>query len=183
MAATATSLAQMKSFLWSGRAARVHAVIDGARVPGLAARLATEDLPGWDCLQRGALDAASAARAAYVVELRAGAAFSDWLLDEASFTLPGWGVLGSSSRGLLDMREHFRSLHSVMLPDGNERTWRWFDPAVLHAFAELATPMQQLALMGPLQLLVAPSAEAWTCYTIEGGALKTEARRVSRNGS
>jgi hypothetical protein len=180
MAAVVTSLAQMKSFLWNDDAARVHAVIDGARVPGLAARLAAEDLPGWDCLQRGALDAQAATRAAYVVELRADAPFAEWLLQEASF-LPGWGVLGSSRRGLLDMREHFRSLHSVLLPDGSERLWRWFDPAVLTAFAAMATPAQQFALMGPLHLLVAPTAQAWMCYTMASGALRTEARRVSRS--
>lgn len=161
---------------------RVHAVIDGTRVSGLSARLGTEDLPGWDCLERGALDAVAAARAAYVVELRAVSPFTDWLLQEASVSLPGWGVLGSSRHTLLDMREHFRSLQPLRLPDGSERGWRWYDPLVLDAFVAVATPQQQQALIGPLLALVAPQAEAWAFYSVDGGGLRRELRRLIRPG-
>lgn len=176
----ATSFAQMKSLLWQDAGTRVHAVVDAARVPGLVARLAAEDVAGWDCLQRGALTPAAAECAAYVVELRRASPFTDWLLFEATFALPGWGVVAASRRALLDIREHFRSLARVRLPDGSEREWRWFDPTVLDAFLGLATAEQQGALIGPLQLLVTPLPEQWNCYAFDGAALTTAPRRLLR---
>ncbi len=178
MPAVDVSLAQMKSLLWSDVEARVHAVIDGARVPGLVQRLVAAELPGWDCLQRGALDASTAANAAYVAELRQASPFTDWLLQEASISLPGWGVLGSSRRSMLDMREHFRSLQVLRLPDGRERAWRWFDPQVLSTLLSVATPDQHRTVMGPLQSLVAPLDDTWACFSLQGPALESVLRRL-----
>ncbi|MGE5116673.1 MAG: DUF4123 domain-containing protein [Betaproteobacteria bacterium] len=178
----AAALDPIASLLWADAAARVHAVIDGARVPGLAGRLAAVPTIAWDRVQRGALDAAAAASATHVVELAAMSPFTDWLLREATPALPGWGLLAGSTRALLDIREHFRSLQMLRLPDGRELAWRWYDPGVLDAFVALATPAQQAALMGPLRVLVAPRADAWTFYTFEAGRLVGEQRRVAPGG-
>lgn len=172
------TLDQIRSRLWAGEGARVHAVIDGARVPGLPARLAAAAPAPWDALQRGALDDAAAARAAYVVEVDGAAALAQWLLTQASLELPGWGVLLASTRTLLDVREHARALLALRLPDGSEREWRWFDPAVLDAFMAVASASQQRALLGPLRLLAAPGREAWTFYTATAGAVEAERRRL-----
>lgn len=176
----ATSIEQMKSLLWHDPGTRVFAAVDAGCVPGLAARLATEDVAGWDCLQRGALSPAAAARAAYVVELARSAAFTDWLLFDATFTLPGWGVVASSRRALLDVREHFRALMEVRLTDGTTRTWRWYAPDALDTFLALAGAEQRAALLGPLRLLVAPRPAQWNCHAFEGAAVITTARRLQR---
>lgn len=182
-APAATSPAQLESLLWPDAAARVHAVIDGTKVPGLPARLATEDVAGWDCLERGALEPALAERAPYIAELKRGAAFTDWLLFEASVALAGWGVVASSRRALLDMREHFRSLMEVRLPDGTTREWRWYAPDVLDAFIALAGAEQQAALFGPMQLLAVPRPAQWNCHAFDGVNVITTARRLPRAAS
>jgi hypothetical protein len=179
-APAATSPAQLKALLWPDPAARVHAVIDGTRLPGLPARLAAEDVVGWDCLERGALTPAQAERAPYVAELNRGAAFTDWLLFEASVTLAGWGVVASSRRALLDVREHFRSLMEVRLPDGTTREWRWYAPDVLDTLLALAGAEQQAAVLGPLRLLAAPRPTQWNCHAFDGAAVITTARRLQR---
>jgi Domain of unknown function (DUF4123) len=179
-APAATSPAQLKALLWPDAAARVHAVIDGTRVPGLPARLAAEDVVGWDCLERGALAPAVAERAPYIAELNRGAAFTDWLLFEASAALAGWGVVASSRRALLDIREHFRALMEVRLPDGTTREWRWYAPDVLDTFIALAGAEQQAALLGPLRLLAAPRPSQWNCHAFDGAAVITTARRLQR---
>ncbi len=90
---TAFSPAQLRASLWARQGARVHAVIDGLVVPGIAEKLRARQLAGWDCLQRGALSAEAAERAPYLAELSASSPFTDWLLGEATPTYPGWGVL------------------------------------------------------------------------------------------
>jgi hypothetical protein len=54
---------------------RVHAVIDGLVVPGIAARLRTADTGGWDCLQRGALSPEAESKAAFLAELKENSPF------------------------------------------------------------------------------------------------------------
>ena len=90
---TAFSAAQLRASLWAREGSRVHAVIDGLVVPGIAGKLKNAKLPGWDCLQRGAMSAEEAERAAYLAELGETSPFTDWLLDEACGAFPGWGVL------------------------------------------------------------------------------------------
>ncbi len=70
MNGAALATAQIPSALWSRPDARVHAVIDGSVLAGLPTRLQAAQTMGWDCLQRGALTADAAARAAYIVELQ-----------------------------------------------------------------------------------------------------------------
>ena len=88
---TAFSPAQLRASLWARQGSRVHAVIDGLVVPGIAEKLKSAKLAGWDCLQRGALSAEAAERAPYLAELGEGSPFTDWLLDEATPTYPGLG--------------------------------------------------------------------------------------------
>ena len=132
------SAAQLRASLWAGHGTRVHAVIDGLIVPGLPELLRAADTAGWDCLQRGALSAAAAGQAAYIVELKEASPFTDWLIDVATPTWPGWGVMLVSSRPMLPVREHCRSLADVTTPDGERRRWRWYDPEVLRTLRRSA---------------------------------------------
>ena len=85
---TGFSAAQLRASLWARQGARVHAVIDGLVVPGLADRLKAANVAGWDCLQRGALSAEAAERAPYLAELKEASPFTDWLLGEATPPIP-----------------------------------------------------------------------------------------------
>ena len=173
------SLAQRKAALWADPASRVFALLDGSVLPDLPARLAAADVLGWDCLARGALAPEAAARAPYLADLRQASEFSDWLLDAAGATFPGWGVVLVTREGLLAMRQHCRALCEVGLPDGTRRTWRWYDPQLLETLLPQLSPGQLDELFAPGFALVVPSAQAWTWHTLEQGLLVSTPRGIA----
>ena len=177
---TAFSPAQLRASLWAREGGRVHAVIDGLVVPGIAERLKAADVAGWDCLQRGALTADGAQRAAYLAELKPASPFTDWLLDEATPTFPGWGVLTVSGSALLQMREHCRSIGEVIMPGGERRAWRWYDPDVLRTALPMLLAGQLDELFGLGQTLVIAETEVWTWLAMEQGVLATDVRPLMR---
>lgn len=172
----AFSAAQLRASLWARQGARVHAVIDGLVVPGIAEKLKTGEVAGWDCLQRGALSAAAAERAPYLVELKETSPFTDWLLGEATPTYPGWGVLSISTQPLLAVREHCRSIGEVTTPDGERRAWRWYDPDVLSAVLPTLLAGQLDEVFSLRQAIVIPAVDAWTWLAMENGLLSTDVR-------
>jgi hypothetical protein len=174
--ATGFSYAQLKASLWARRGGRVHAVLDGRMVPGLPGLLEPADCHGWDCLQRGAMSLEAAREAAYLVELKPTAAFSDWVLDEATQTFPGWGLVMVSMQPLLAMREHCRSLGDVLTPDGQRRPWRWYDAELLTTLLPQLTPSQQDEVFGAGQQIVLPATSGWTWLAMEQGVLAREHR-------
>lgn len=174
--ASGFAYAQLKASLWARQGARVHAVIDGRVVPGLPGLIEQAATPGWDCLQRGALSAQAANEAAYIVELAPESPFADWVLAEAAQSFPGWGVVTVSTRPLLAMREHCRSLGDVLMPDGRRRPWRWYDPELLEALLPELTPSQQDEVFGAGQQIVLVGASTWTWLAMEQGVLAREVR-------
>ena len=176
--AKALSYAQHKAALWNRSGARVHAVVDGLVVPGMAAKLVGADVAGWDCLQRGALSAEAAERAAYIVELSPEAAFTDWLLTVASTVHPRWGVLLVSSQPLLAMRQHCRDLCSVITPEGERRNWRWYDPEVLEVLLPNLSAAQLDEVFGAGQSMVLLGRDAWTWHLMEQGVLASSVRPI-----
>jgi uncharacterized protein DUF4123 len=172
----AFSPAQLRASLWAGQGVRVHAVIDGLVVPDLAAMLAKADIAGWDCLQRGALSPEATAGAAYLAELKEESPFTDWLLDTATPTYPGWGVLSVSTRTLLPMREHCRALAEVLTPDGERHRWRWWDAEVVRTLLPtlLASQLDEFFALG--QKVVVPTATDWTWLEMRDGVLATDTR-------
>ena len=173
---TAFSPAQLRASLWARQGVRVHAVIDGLVVPGIAEKLKGAKVAGWDCLQRGALSAEAAERAPYLAELGDASPFTDWLLDEATPTYPGWGVLSISTQPLLRVREHCRTIGEVILPDGDRRPWRWYDPEVLRAVLPTLLAGQLDEVFGLGQEIVIPAADAWTWLSMQEGVLATDTR-------
>jgi len=175
---SAFSPAQLRASLWAREGVRVHAVIDGLVVPGIAEQLKSADVVGWDCLQRGALTVEAARQATYLAELKAASPFTDWLLGEATPTYPGWGVLTLSTRPMLPMREHLRSIGEVVTPDGERRAWRWHDPDVLRAIVPTLLAGQLDEFFGAGQTFVLPAADAWTWLALSEGVLTTDVRRL-----
>ncbi|HZV91953.1 MAG TPA: DUF4123 domain-containing protein [Caldimonas sp.] len=175
---TAFSPAQLRASLWAREGGHVYAVIDGGVVPGIAERLAGADVAGWDCLHRGALNAAAAASAPYLVQLKSVSTFTDWLLGEAADAFACWGVLAMSGQAILPMREHCRTIGEVLTPDGQRRPWRWYDPEVLRTILPTLLPGQLDELFAGGQGLVVVEAAAWTRFSIEQGVLAVDTRRV-----
>ena len=175
---TAFSPAQLRSSLWARQGARVHAVIDGLIVPGIAGKLTGAKVAGWDCLHRGALSAEAAERAPYLAELEPESPFTDWLLDEATLAYPGWGLLLVCTRPLLAVREHCRSIGEVILPSGERRTWRWYDHEVLQTVLPTLLGGQIDEIFGLGQAIVVPAGDGWTWLTLEEGVLATDKRAL-----
>ncbi len=165
------SYAHLKSMLWASPTARAHAVISGAVVPGLRALLDKADVRGWDCLWRGALPPEKAAQAPYVAELTPDGTFTDWLLQDASTTYPGWGVIGLGPVPVMGMREHGRRLLDVMLPDGQRRRWAWHDPALWGPLLAKLEPHQLDEAYGPLTDWVVVGPKVWQWFTLSAGQL------------
>lgn len=179
----AASPAQLRAALWAREGARVHAVIDGAVVPGLAQRLKDADVPGYDTVQRGALAPLAAQQAACIVELPATGPFTDWLLEEAATSYPDWGVLMVSVRPLLAMREFSRDLAEVRMPDGRRRPWRWWDPQLLETLLPVFTPDQVSAVFAAGQQLVLVSPQRWVWWQLVDGVAQRQARdRLQKAG-
>lgn len=176
MNGAALATAQIRSALWNRPEARVHAVIDGSVVAGLPARLQAAPCVGWDCLQRGALSAQAGAQAAYIVELLPESAFTSWLVGEACAAYGGWGVLMTSARPLLAMREHSRDLAEFRSPDGRRRPWRWWDHELLALLLPVLTPPQLDGFFAAGQQLVVPEATRWTWWQRQDGLLSRQVR-------
>ena len=173
---TAFSPVQLRASLWAHENGRVHAVIDGLVVPGIAEKLQVADVAGWDCLQRGALTAGAAQREAYLAELKPASPFTDWLLEEATPAFPGWGVLTVSGCALLQIREHCRSIGEVITPDGERRAWRWHDPDVLRTVLPTLLAGKLDELFTGVQAFVIAEPQAWTWLAMEKGLLSTDRR-------
>ncbi|MEO6409385.1 MAG: DUF4123 domain-containing protein, partial [Burkholderiaceae bacterium] len=168
-----------KAALWADPSSRVFALLDGSVLPDLPARLAAADVLGWDCLARGSLSPEAAARAPYLADLRQTSEFTDWLLDAAGASFPGWGILLVTPLGLLAMRQHCRALCEVGMPDGTRRNWRWYDPQLLQSLLPQFTPGQLDELFAPGLVLVVPSVDAWMWHTLEQGLLVSTPRGIA----
>jgi|GEM_PF-956950 len=168
--------AQLKSQLWADPAQRVHAVLMGSRLPGLMERLhgelAANELEDFDCLVPGALSAAQQAEAPYLVRLRAGTAFTDWLLFEACPSLGDWGVLATSAVHMTALRSHLRALREARLPNGSIITLDWMDPAVMRLLLPLFDASALTAFMGPVISWVIPGNGQWTLVRAAMGRLE-----------
>jgi hypothetical protein len=178
----ALSPAQLKAALWADASVQVYALILGRCVGGLPERLALADAGGelgsYDCLLPGALSPAHRQQAPYLVLLKQGSAFTDWLLQEAVGGFGEWGVLMCSRRPFLAMRSHCRECARARLPDGREIALDWMDPAVLRALLPLAPRDQVEDLLGPLEALVIAGTQAWTYCTQQFGRLQMQEQRL-----
>jgi Domain of unknown function (DUF4123) len=167
---------QLQSMLWSSPQARVHAIINGRVVPGLAQRLEKADVQGWQCLRPGALPPDEMAAAPYVAELKPDADFTRWLLSEAWAIHPGWGVVAVGPLNLLRMREHARRLLKVGLPDGSDSPWLWYDPALWEGLLPRLDGDQLMRVYGDLTDWVVTTPTEWRWHTLNAGRLVQNAR-------
>ncbi len=176
MSVAKLATAQIRSALWDRPDRRVHAVVDGGAVPGLPERLVAAQTVGWDCLQRGSMKPEAAAQAAYIVELQPDADFTTWLFGEACSAFEGWGVLMTSARPLLAMREHSRDLAEVLTPDGRRRPWRWWDADLLERLLPSLAPSQLDTFFAVDQQLICPATRQWTWWQKLDGVLDRQVR-------
>jgi hypothetical protein len=131
-----------------------YAVLDGASVPDLPVRLHELD-PVNICLYRGDLSDEMVYLAPYLVHLRPGGRFSDWLLAECWGK--HWGIFVQSAASLTAMRKHFRELLTVHGPDGNPMLFRFYDPRALSPFLLTCDREQLQGMFGDIRYYFAES--------------------------
>ncbi len=144
-----TSAEARQDSLWRGVGeAKVYALLDGAAEVTLAARLFESRLPQ-RCLFNADLPPELAATAPYVVQLEAGHALTEWLLDRGWGE--AWGLYVQSSESLKELWRHFRRLLKVRLEDGREVFFRFYDPRILSAYLPTCTAEERAFVFGPVE--------------------------------
>ncbi len=117
----------------------VYAVIDGASLPNLLAKL-EEHEPKNTCLFRGELPFDLAEAAPYLVKLEKDNKFSDWLLNE-SVEEPCCIYAQTTVIGdFIQLRKHFRSFLRVKAPEDKNLLFRYYDPRVMKTYLPTCTP-------------------------------------------
>jgi hypothetical protein len=141
---------RVQRLVFSVEALTVYAVLDGALIEQLPARLRQSGLPH-ACLYGGELDPELEAVVPYLVQLTA----AHPLAREAIETgwLSHWGVymLAPRAFGVREARNHFRTLLRVRGPQGEEWLFRYYDPRVLRAALPTFEPAQRAEFFGPVR--------------------------------
>ena len=166
--------------LFSEEAAYVYAVLDGASVPGLVARL-YELRPEFECLHRGELAPDMAEVAPYLVRLEPESDFADWALGGWG---RHWGVFAAADADLRAMRRHFRSFVVVYTADGKPRYFRFYDPRVLRVYLPTCNAAELETVFGPVACYVLEDEDPHTLlrFSRAGGALRSQRRRLASGG-
>lgn len=150
-----------------------YAVLDGASVPGLLAKLA-ELSPEHCCLFRGELEPDLAEAAPYLVTLLPEHAFTDWLFRNG--WAKHWGVFAQSHADFRAMRKHFRTFFIVSGVNGKPAFFRYYDPRVLRVYLPSCTPDELDTVFGPIihYLVESETGDAVLRFHAANGALIRE---------
>jgi hypothetical protein len=153
----------------------VYAVLDGASIPDLLARL-DETHPPCECLIRGELAPDLAVAAPYLVELERGGDFALWLMEKGWGQ--HWGIFALAACDLRAMRQHFRSLLTVYDEGGKPMFFRFYDPRVMRTYLPTCEPDELGEFFGPVAEYVAEAEDPQSLLTfrVEQGALAAGAR-------
>jgi hypothetical protein len=124
----------------------IFAVLDGAVIPDLLAQL-QQYQPESCCLYRGRLEPDLAAAAPYLIRLEQGSALLDWI--DGGWG-KHWGIFAAAKANLRTMRQHFRRLLTVELPEGKVVYFRFYDPRVLRVFLPTCHEEERRLMFGPV---------------------------------
>ena len=127
----------------------VYAVLDGAMIDGLPARLA-QVAPDAACLFEGSLDPMLSAAAPYVVKLDPQSAAAQLALKEG--WNDHWGIVLVTDAGvdLRTMRAHLRRVLRVSAPDGSSMLFRFYDPRAFRTVIPVLEASARREFFGPI---------------------------------
>ncbi|MDE3011271.1 MAG: DUF4123 domain-containing protein [Pseudomonadota bacterium] len=171
----ALSQAQFREAMAADGRLHAYAVLNGARIAGLAARLEQAGQAEWDCLWPGALPASARAQAPYLVRLRSGSAFSDWVLFRAQQAFTDGCLLVLSAADFLAVRRQLRELREARLPDGRLAPFAFMDPETMRLLLPMLDGGQLGALMGACEAWLLPDPQGWTRWVLRGAQLEQHA--------
>lgn len=127
---------------------QTYAVLDGASVPDLLDQLYGDEPPEFVCLYRGELEPDLAEVAPYLVQLKAGSPFTEWLLGNCWGN--HWGIFAASTEDIDVIRRHFRNFLMVKDPEGKQLYFRYYDPRVLRIYLPTCNPDEVQSIFGPV---------------------------------
>lgn len=146
--------------LWASYGSEVDlspfALIDAARNPTIYPTLLEADC-AWCSLYRGESVHRLADSAPYLVQLDWQSRFTLWLLEEG--WRESWGVFLTSCASLTALRQHFRRLLMVEIPDGRIVYFRFYDPRVLRTFLPTCLPVELDGVFGPVDRFLVEDEE------------------------
>lgn len=134
-----------------------YAVLDGASIPDLLERLETAP-EEHACLYRGELHPELAARAPYLVKLRADGDFTRAVITQGWGA--HWGVFAITATGFEALRRHFRTFLRVRGPEGQVLYFRWYDPRVLRIYLPTCSATEIAQVFGPVTTYVCEGESA-----------------------
>jgi hypothetical protein len=126
----------------------VYALLDGARDRRIHVAVRDAGLPSV-CLFSGALDPAMAAAAPYLVQLRPGAPFLRFILQNGWGN--AWGIFALAMATVEEMRRHFRRFLRVVDENGKRLFFRYYDPRVLRLYLPTCTEDELKTMFGPVE--------------------------------
>lgn len=92
----------------------------------------------------------------FLVQVTEASGFLDWI-DETDSVDWGWGLVSDAS--LEEVFGHIRSLTKILLPDGKDVFFRYWDARYLGAILSGVDDACRAKLMGPAQSIVLPDGE------------------------
>ena len=110
---------------------QVWAVLDAARTDVIYPKLFKASIPK-ACLFRGDRAHTLAWVAPYLVEVRQGEPFAEWLLENGWGK--SWGIFLESSFPIRKLRDHLRALLTAKDEDGKSFLFRYYDPRVFRIY-------------------------------------------------
>ena len=135
----------------------VYAVLDGARIPELPARLAAAREES-ACLYRGQLEEDLLTTAPYLVKLRAEGDVAKWLWSEGWGK--SWGIYLVTTTGFEALRRHFRGFLRVRDYTGKVLYFRYYDPRVLRIYLPTCNGAEITTVYGNIERFVCEDEHA-----------------------
>jgi hypothetical protein len=132
----------------------VYAVLDGAQSSEVFVSLA-DSYTRHECLYEGVLHSSLRAVAPFLVRLRRGTPFTQWIIDK--LITHNWGILLTSSANFKDLRSHLRRFLRVKKEDGSTMLFRWYDPRVIRFYLPTCTCEELKFTYGPIDTYYAKS--------------------------
>ena len=159
----------------------VYAVLDGAMVEGLPARL---DASGCEhaCLFSGELDPMLEAAAPHLVQLRKDVPFSDAVLQLG--WNDHWGIILHAGNDLdfYGVRQHLRRHLRVQDAAGNPMFFRFYDPRVFRVVIPSLASRSRREFFGAIRrfLIESEQADALLCFETTTGKVRERGTQLTR---
>jgi hypothetical protein len=152
---------------------KVYAVLDGASVPGLLAKL-SEHKPEHLCLYIGEIEPDLAAAAPYLVCIDRNSKFTDWVLGQGWGK--HWGIFAVSNSDLRALHKHFRKFLMVHTYEGKPLYFRYYDPRVLRVYLPTCNEDEIETVFGPVEQYLLEDEDANTAlrFSTIANVLKQE---------